>query len=103
MKTLDQIRDITDLDARIIHASALLEFELRKTTGSPADHTLRNLIRVFEPFQANRFIEGLNSAITARNAIAHCTSPIDRTEAEKARAADYLIRAVQMVQLKNIS
>lgn len=101
MKTLDQIRSITDIDARIINASALLELELRKAMSSPGSNSLGCLVQMFKPFQEDQFVKDVNFALGVRNAIAHWKSRVDYTETERSRAADCLTRAIQIVQREN--
>jgi hypothetical protein len=101
MKTLNEIQKIADLDARIISASALLEFELRQAIVPAGNETLGGLVHMFEPFKAGQFIRNVKFALGVRNAIAHWTPRFKHTQEEKTTAADFLTRAVHMVQLKN--
>lgn len=99
MKTLDQIEGIVDLDARVIHAAALLEAELR---GLNADRdreaTLGDLVQRQTCFAKHEFLRDLNNALRVRNAIAHLADGIEPSSDEKTTAAADLVQAIQLVR-----
>lgn len=97
MKSIDEVAQIADLEMRIISAAKLLEFELKKNGNRFDGQSLGELCQTRNEFEENGFIRDLNFAIGVRNGIAH---PVEKesSEAERQRAAQYLIDAVRRIR-----
>lgn len=97
-KTLSQIQALSDLDSRVINAAALLEYELRLLeSNSMPEATLGDLVQHHRAlFSHSTFVRDVNFALGIRNAIAHLKGA--PTDAEKSRAAEYLIQAIGIVR-----
>jgi len=100
MKTLDQIEKTVDLDARVIHAAALLEAELRssKVGKSNPDGTLGDFVQQVSLFEEHSLTGDLNFALKIRNAIAHLAGGIEPQVDQKKRAAKYLLEAIRLIR-----
>lgn len=99
MKTLAQVQQLVDLDSRVINAAAILEYELRdEMNESPEKESLGEMVQQYKSFQTQGFIRDVNFAIGVRNSIAHLNDGVESSDKQKARAAEYLIKAVRLAR-----
>ncbi len=98
MKTLAQIQEIADLDSRVINAAALLEVEILAVEAQgDSTASLGELVQKQACFENNHFIRDVNFALGVRNSIAHWVNGVEPSLDDKKRAAEYLVKAIQLV------
>ncbi len=99
MKTLKEIREIADIDARIIHAAGLLDFTLQKqdadfVASRSRPPMLGELVQRQESRVGSEVVRRINFATGIRNRIAHPSGDGPDHE-QKERAANILIESLQ--------
>lgn len=99
MLSISQIQKIADLDVRIIKAAGVLEYQLLQE--SPQRLSLGELVNQ-QPLFFGDLLRDVNFALGVRNTIAHPANGRSHTDAEKERAAGYLVRAIIMLQTKAV-